>query len=74
MAGAHDPRRPVHVDADVSLLCHGGLPGVDTDPDTHWALGERGLGIGSGGNGVARARERYEERVALRVHLAAAVP
>jgi hypothetical protein len=35
--------------------------------------GERPLRIDRGGYGIARAGERDEERVALRVHLAAAV-
>src|ERR671919_797179 len=31
VAGAHDPRRPMYVDADVSLLSHDGLAGVEAD-------------------------------------------
>jgi hypothetical protein len=34
-------------------------------------LGERALAVHGGANGVPRARERVEERVALRVDLAA---
>ena len=74
MAGAHDPRALVDVEADVALAGHGRLAGVDPDPNPHGSAVERGLAFCSGGHGVGRAREGYEERIALGVDLDAVVP
>lgn len=63
MAGAHGPRRPVHVGAHIPLLRHERLTGVDTDAHPHSPVGERVLGLGCRGDRVAGARERDEERV-----------
>ena len=64
-----DPRRAVDVHADVALLGHERLAGVDAHPDPDRPGPERRLRLGRGGDGVGRPRERDEERVALGVHL-----
>ena len=64
-----DPRGAVDVHADVVLLGHERLAGVDAHPDPDWARSERCLRLGRGGDGVGRPRERDEERVALGVDL-----
>ena len=67
--GAHDPRRPMDVDADVSLLGDDRLAGVDADPHAHGPVRQRVLGVSSRGDRIGGARERNEERVPLSVHL-----
>ena len=71
---AHDPRRPMDVEADVSLVRHDGLAGVEADPHGHGSTDERSLSVACGGDSVSGARERDEERVTLRVHLDSTVP
>ena len=78
VAGGADPRGAMDVDPDVALLSDDGLAGVDAHADAE--LGpvrpvvarERLLGGDGGGDGVLRAAEAVEERVALRVDLLAA--
>jgi Glucose / Sorbosone dehydrogenase len=69
-----DPRCPMHVKTDVPLLGHDRLAGVDADPDVHGSVHECVLNAVRGEHRVARAGERDEERVALRVHFDPAVP
>ena len=57
------------VHADVALLGHERLAGVDAHPDPDRPGPECPLRLGRGGDGVGRPRERDEERVALGVHL-----
>ena len=77
--GRADPRRAVHVQAHVIVLPDLSLAGVDTHPHAHLdALGprlggERPLRAHHRGDRVARPREGDEERVTLRVDLAAVV-
>jgi hypothetical protein len=72
MRAAHD------VEPEVALVAHGGLSGVNSHADAHLAATwprvapQRALRVNRGGDGVARARKREEERVSLRVHLGAA--
>ena len=62
------------VDTDVvAPLGQRRLAGMNADPHTDIAAGQRSLGCGGRGNGVVRASERDEERVALRVDLEAVV-
>ena len=72
-ARGRDPRRAVDVHADVALVGHERLAGVDAHPDPDRPGFERPLRLGRGGDGVGRPRERDEKRVALRVHLDAVV-
>ena len=67
--GAHHPRRAVDVDADVALVGDDRLTRVDPDPHLHRTVAERLLRFSRGRDGVSRADERDEERVALRVDL-----
>ena len=71
--GAHDPRRTVDVEADIPLFRHDRLARVDPDSNPYRSLREPGLNVCRRGNRVARAGERDEERVALRVHFEPAV-
>ena len=68
-----DPRPLVHVEADVSLLCQPGLARVQPHPNANRSIRQRTLAIGRGGNGIRRAGEGDEERIALRVDLDALV-
>ena len=72
--GGGDPRRAVDVDPDVALVGHDRLARVEPHADADRSVAERRLPVGGGGDRVGCARERDEERVALRVHLDAAVP
>jgi hypothetical protein len=74
VAGAHDPGRPVHVDAHIPLVRHDRLAAVNTDAHAHGSVCERVLGLSGGGDRIAGARERDEERIPLRIHLDPAVP
>jgi hypothetical protein len=67
--GGCNARRPVDVHADVALLGHERLAGVDAHPDLNRPCFERLLRLACGGDGVGRTRERDEERVALGVDL-----
>ena len=74
--GRADPCRADHVEADVPLVADRRLARVEAHADTH--LGALRPGVAREGpltldcdtHGVARARERVEERVALGVDLA----
>ena len=72
--GGGDPRRAVDVHPDVALVGHDRLARVEPHPDADRPVAERRLPVGGGGERVGGAREGDEERVALRVHLDAAVP
>src|SRR2546423_13074309 len=61
------------IDADVALLGHERLAGVDSHSHADRAGPEGALAGLRGGEGVLRARERDEEGVSLRVDLDAAV-
>jgi hypothetical protein len=74
VCSCHDPRCPMDVKTDVPLLGHDRLAGVDADPDAHGSVRECVLNAVRGEHRVARAGERDEERVALRVHFDPAVP
>jgi hypothetical protein len=74
VARAHDPRREVYVDADVALIGHDRLAGVDADPHAYRPAGERGLNVAGGGDRAPRVRERDEKGIALGVHVEPAVP
>ena len=71
----HDPRGPVHRQAEVAALGGLGLPGVDADahPDVGAVgpvvLRERPLSVERSPHGLLRVCEREEERLALRVDL-----
>jgi hypothetical protein len=71
--GGGDPCRTMDVDPDVALFAHHGLAGVQAHPDFDRPGAECRLPVGRGGKRIGGARERDEERVALRVHLDAAV-
>ena len=71
--GGGDPRRAVDVYADVPLVGHERLAGVNAHPNPDRPGLERPLRVDRGGDGVGCPRERDEERVALRVHLDTAV-
>ena len=72
--GRGDPRRAMDVDPDVALVGDDRLARVEPHADADRPVVERRLAVGGGGERVRCARERDEERVALRVHLDAAVP
>ena len=74
VTGTHDPRRPVHVGAHVSLVRDERLTRVDADPHSHRPSFERGLTVSGRGHRIGGACEGVEEGVALGVHLDAAVP
>jgi hypothetical protein len=74
VCSCHDPRCPMQVKADISLLGHDRLAGVDADPDVYGSVRECLLNAGRGEHRVARAGERDEERVALGVHFYSAMP
>ena len=69
-----DPRRAVDVDADVALVGHDRLAGVDAHADADRAVLERVPRFGGRRDGVGGARKRDEEGVALGVDLDARVP
>ncbi len=77
--GGGDPRALVEAEAVIALVADLGLAGVEAHADAALGAlgpvvrGERALRVGGRGDGVAGAGEGVEERVALRVHLAAAV-
>ena len=78
MPGRRDPRRPHDVHPEVALVADGGLARVEAHADAHLdaarplVVAERALRVNGAAYGVARADEREEERVALRVDLGAA--
>ena len=43
-------RRAIYVDADVPLVGHDRLAGVDADPHAHRTAGQRGLNLARGGD------------------------
>jgi hypothetical protein len=69
MGGGRDPRRSVHVKADVTVSSDGGLTGVDSHPNANGPITERTLSILGRGHRVGRAGERNKECIALRVNL-----
>ena len=73
MTGAHDPRRTVHVDADIALVREQRLARVQAHPHPNRSRLERVARLGRRGQGVRRLGEGDEERVALGVHLDATV-
>ena len=72
--GGGNARRAVNVDADVALLGCDRLARVEPHAHSDRAAAERRLPVGGGRDRIGGARERHEERVALRVDLDAAVP
>ena len=73
VCGRGDARGAVDVDADVALVGHERLAGVDPHAHADRAALERVARLGGGGDRVGGAREGDEEGVALRVDLDAAV-
>src|SRR6266853_777977 len=73
MPGSCDPRRPMDVQADVTVCSHGWLAGVQPHPHPHWPVGERPLSILGCGHRVGCSRECDKERIALGVDLNPAV-
>ena len=77
--GGADPRRAHDVQPDVALVADGRLAGVQPHPHADLrvlgprVVAQRALGRDGRLDGGAGAREREEERVALRVHLRAAL-
>jgi hypothetical protein len=73
VGGRCDACASVHVEPDVPLVRHCGLPGVKPHPDSHRSRRQRLLRLLGGRGRIARAGERDQERVALGVHLHPAV-
>ena len=79
VARGHDPRRAMDAHPVIAGLRDQGLAGVEPHPHQQLAIFgpdvslQRPLRIRGRGRGVAGPREDVEERVALRVHLLAAV-
>ncbi len=71
--GGCDPRRAVHVHADVAVRRHERLTGVDTHSDPDRPTFELPLRIARGGGGVGRSRKGDEEGITLGVDLDAVV-
>jgi hypothetical protein len=68
-----DPRRTMHVVADVALGGHLCLARVQTHPHPHRPFLEQPLGLSGRRDGLPRRSEGDEERVPLRVDLDSAV-
>jgi hypothetical protein len=73
VADRGNPSGAVHVDPDVPLVGQQRLAGVDPHPHQHRTL-QRRLRVPRRSQRIRRARERDEERIALRIHLDAAPP
>lgn len=73
MADGGDPRGAVDVEAYVPLLGDQRLAGVHAHADADRPVTERALCVVRGRKRIGRSGEGDEERVALRVHLDAAV-
>jgi hypothetical protein len=71
---AHHTRGAMDVRADVAPVADDRLAGVDADPDSDRAAGERRDGLLGRRYCLPRRGERHEERVALGVDLDPAVP
>ena len=69
MGSGGDARRAVDVDADVALVGHDRLAGVEPHAYADRAVLERGPRFRGSGNGFGGARKRDEEGIALRVDL-----
>ena len=69
VADGGDPRAPMYVEADVSLLAQPRLAGMQPHPHADRPVGQRALAVGSGGDGVRGAGEGDEERVTLCIDL-----
>ncbi len=67
--GRRNPRRPMHIDADVALLRDERRPRVNADPHPDRPVGERVRQLRGRRQCPRCGREGDEERVALRVHL-----
>ena len=74
MTRSRNASRTMHIDADVAVLGDERFSGVETHAHADRTIGERVTAFGRGRQRLPRLRERDEERVALRVHLEAAVP
>ena len=61
VAGAHDPRRAMHVDADVPLIGQQRLAGVHSHTDADHAACERRLRVGGRFDRVGGTGERVEK-------------
>ncbi len=79
VAGRADPGGQMHADADVVIARRRGLAGVDSDAHADALVvgpglrGQRELRLDGRPDGIARAGERDEERVARRLDLEAGV-
>ena len=63
--GGGDSRRAVDVYADVALVGHERLAGVETHANADRPASSASLRLDGGGDGIGRPRERDEERVTL---------
>jgi len=70
VCGGRDTRRPVHVESHVAAADDQGLPGVNAHSHVDAQPDECALSGGCRVDGVGRAVERIEKRVALCVDLA----
>ena len=68
-----NPRRTMHLHADVARLTQRDLTRVHTHPHSDTRRSQRLLRRGRGGKRVRRPRKRHEERIASRVDLDPAV-
>ena len=73
MADGTDPSRAVDFEPNVALVCQERFAAVHPRPHTDRPRPERGLAVSARGKCIGGARERHEERVALRVDLYSAV-
>ncbi len=71
--GRRNARSAVHLHPDVALVREQRLAGVQTHADANAAASKRLLCLRRGRQRIGCLREGHEERVALRVHLDAAV-
>ena len=69
VADGGDPRAPVYVEPDVTLLGQPRLAGVQPHPHADRPVGQRALAVSGGGDGVRGAGEGDEERVTLCIDL-----
>jgi hypothetical protein len=80
VAGSHDPRGAMDVEADVGVLADRSLAGMQPDADADRLaarpalLGQGPLNLDGGRDRLRRPVEGREERIALGAHLHAAVP
>jgi hypothetical protein len=72
--GGGDPRRAVHVEADVALDIFHRLARVEAHPHAHGPVRQRELRVGRGRHRIGCPREGNEERIARRLDFDSAMP